>query len=236
MEIKVLGTWNSHLKPGKRNTSYLLNGKILLDCGPHTAESLLENNINISDIKLILITHMHLDHFGGLPDFLWQRAFESTENPVYIIGPDHIENYTFDILTRYNTPDYFLKNIEFIDKCSDVEIGNGKHSIPDLTYKIKINEKYIFYSGDTSYSEELIKNALDSDIFIHEATYPSDMEDIATKYGHSTVKNAVNAFLESRSKIFIPTHMSEKSMDELGTMANKNIIVPEENKTYRFWE
>ncbi len=234
MEIKVLGTWNSHIRAGKRNTSYLLDGKILLDCGPHTAESLLENNINISEVKLILITHLHLDHFGGLSDFLWQRAFESTEKPIYILGPENIGNYALDILTRYNTPDYFLKNIEFIDRYSNVEIGNGKHSIPDFTFKIKINDKYVFYSGDTSFSEEVIKNALNSDVFIHEATYPSGMEDIATKYGHSTVKIAMNAFRESKSKVFIPTHMSEQSMVELGNMNNKNIIVPEENNTYRF--
>lgn len=232
MEIKVIGTWSSKLFKNKRNTSYLINNNILIDCGPHTSESLINNDIKISDIDIILISHMHLDHYGGLAEFIWQRAFESTDKNIIIIGPDDIEKRTHNILNEYYTPDYFKKNIEFNKKFDNIIIGNGKHSIKDYTYKIKIDNKTLFYTGDTSYSDEIIKDGSNSDIFIHEATYPSYMEDNAIKYGHSTVNDAYKSFKLSKSKIFIPTHMSDLSLKEIKKIDDDNIIIPEENKKY----
>ncbi len=232
MEIRVIGTWNSKLSKNRRNTSYIINNNILMDCGPHTAESFINNGIKFSDIDIILISHMHLDHYGGLPEFIWQRAFESTDKKIMIIGPDDIEKRTHNILNEYYTPDYFKKNIEFNGNFENIIIGNGKHSIKDYTYRLEIGNKTLFYTGDTSYSEEIIKNGYNSDIFIHEATYPSNMEDIAAKYGHSTVNGAYKSFKSSRSKIFIPTHMSELSLHEIAEIDDGDILLPEENKKY----
>ncbi len=231
MEIRAIGTWSSKLSRNKRNTSYLINNNILIDCGPHTAESLINNSIKISNIDIILISHMHLDHYGGLPELIWQRAFESTDKKIIIIGPDDIEKRTYNILNEYYTPDYFKKNIEFNKRFDNIIIGNGKHSINDYTYKLKL-DKTLFYTGDTSYSEEVIRDGYNSDIFIHEATYPSDVEDIAVKYGHSTVNDAYKSFKLSKSKIFIPTHMSELSLNEIRKINDDNIIIPEENEKY----
>ncbi|MEM0140222.1 MAG: MBL fold metallo-hydrolase, partial [Ferroplasma sp.] len=74
MELQVLGTWNAKLLPGKINTSFLINKNILLDCGPDTLYAMINNGIDINKIELILITHMHLDHYGGLPQLIWQRG------------------------------------------------------------------------------------------------------------------------------------------------------------------
>ena len=81
MKVQVIGTWSAKLDQKKRNTSFLLDDSILLDCGPHTVEYLINSGIDLSNIKTVLVTHLHLDHFGGIPEFIWQRALQGIINP-----------------------------------------------------------------------------------------------------------------------------------------------------------
>lgn len=91
----------------------LIDDHILLDCGPHTAESIIDNGIKLEKIDLVLITHMHLDHFSGLPDLLWQRALRNIDGDITIMGPRNIEKSVFTLLDIFNSPDDF-KNISFL--------------------------------------------------------------------------------------------------------------------------
>ncbi|WP_175266754.1 MBL fold metallo-hydrolase [Acidiplasma cupricumulans] len=93
----------------------------------------------------------------------------------------------------FNSPDDFKKHFFFTDNYENIETGNGIHTVEDITYRIK-SDKILFYSGDTSYSEDVITSGHDSDIFIHEATFPSRLSSEAPKFGHSSVKDAINAF------------------------------------------
>lgn len=51
-------------KDHRRCSCALLDGKIMLDCGPHALSSLEIANIDISEITDIFITHLHADHFN----------------------------------------------------------------------------------------------------------------------------------------------------------------------------
>ena len=232
MKAQVIGTWSAKLDQRKRNTSFLLDDSILLDCGPHTVEYLINSGIDLGNIKTVLVTHLHLDHFGGIPEFIWQRALQGIINPVNIIGTEKTEASTLSVLEYFNTPDYMLQGVKFNIPDSRVTIVPGIHSIEDYTYRIEVSGKTIFYSGDTSYSEAVIENGANCDLFIHEATYPDTRAYEAQKYGHSTVSDAFRAFESSNSKMFIPTHMSIDSMDQAISMKTSNIIIPTEGKEY----
>jgi ribonuclease Z len=232
MKFSVIGTWNSRISPGRKNTSFLLDGNTLLDCGPHTVEGLINSGVDLKNIKTVLITHMHLDHFSGVPELIWQRALRGIIEEVNIIGPEKIEENTKAILKYYNTPDFMLAGVKFNACDKRIKFAPGIHTIEDNTYRINISGKNIFYSGDTSYSKAAIENGNNCDIFIHEATYCDKKQDEAKKYGHSTVSDAFNAFTESNSKLFIPTHMSTESKAQLITMKNTNILIPEDGMEY----
>lgn len=47
----------------RRCASVLLDGKILIDCGPHVINSLETAKINAENITDVFITHFHADHF-----------------------------------------------------------------------------------------------------------------------------------------------------------------------------
>ncbi|MEM0140285.1 MAG: MBL fold metallo-hydrolase, partial [Ferroplasma sp.] len=183
-------------------------------------------------IELILITHMHLDHYGGLPQLIWQRGLGNPDKNLTIVGPENIENTTKKILEYYSTPEYMARKTVFAASYPGVIISSGKHSIPDNTYKINIDGKYIFYSGDTSPSEKVIEAGKNSFLFIHDATYPDGMEAEAIKYGHSTSAGAYASFLKSSSKLFMPTHMSPESLADIKKLNDRRVIIPKEKMTY----
>lgn len=68
-------------KDVRRSSSALVDGKILIDCGPHTLNSLDILNIPYSNITDILITHLHDDHFN--PEAIAQIA-KSRHTPLKI--------------------------------------------------------------------------------------------------------------------------------------------------------
>ena len=69
-KIHILGS-SSGIPTKKRNTESvaLVVGKdiYLLDGGEPCSASLIRNNINYNKIKTIFISHMHADHFNGIP-------------------------------------------------------------------------------------------------------------------------------------------------------------------------
>jgi ribonuclease Z len=232
MKVRVIGTCGAKLDPGKRNTSFLINDDILLDCGPHTVEYLINSGVKIDHIKTLFITHLHLDHAGGVPEFIWQRALYGIMDPVNIIGPEKIKGNILSILKNYDTPNYMLHGVGFNMPYDDVKIVPGIHSVEDYTFRIKIGGQCLFYSGDTSYSENVIENGRNCDLFIHEATYPAGRALEASKYGHSTVSEAFRAFAESNSAMFIPTHMSPESLAQAVSMKTKTTIIPDPGMEY----
>ncbi len=233
MDILAVGTWGSGLEPDKRNTAFLVDGKTLLDCGPGTTEYLINSGIDISQIKRILVTHLHLDHAGGIPEFIWQRALHGICTDINITGPGEIVESIGNILRNYHTPAFMMNGITFNRSDPDLSIRPGKHPVEEYTYRISCSGKSVFYSGDTSYTEEAIENGRNCDLFIHEATYPDSMGKEANRYGHSTVSDAIRAFRASGSRIFMPTHMTRDSYNALLSIRDKNIVLPEEGKVYK---
>ncbi|AAT42860.1 MBL fold metallo-hydrolase [Picrophilus oshimae] len=222
MHIDFIGTWSARLKRGKRNSSILINKNILVDCGPHTVEALLEMDVNPCDINPVLITHMHLDHFSGLIELIWHRSMSNCD-PLLIIGPENIEDSIKKLLKLYYSPENFY-NFKVLDKFNGIERFNGKHPAPDYGYRIEM-DKTLFFSGDTSLSDEIINGAYKSDVLMHEATYPSGMENEAALHGHSTVSQAIEAFKRSGSAMLVPMHLSDLSLNEI---KSRNLYIPEE--------
>ena len=59
-------------RDARRSTAVLLDGHLLIDCGDWIREELRIANINCSQIKQILISHSHADHFR--PEYLCESA------------------------------------------------------------------------------------------------------------------------------------------------------------------
>jgi ribonuclease Z len=213
MSIQFLGKWSSNLVRGERNISFVLDDKIVFDFGPHTIESLLDSRIDPRSIEIVLITHMHLDHFSGLPELFWYRSIYKAQNKLIVLGPKGIKNNTEKLLRTLQTPKEFKINAEFIEdkKYDFIQPFRAKHLVIDNGYRVDYKGKTIFYSGDTAYSDNVVKGAEDADILLHEMTYLDNKKEEADFWRHSTYSSTMRVFEESHAKKLVPVHLSVDS-------------------------
>ena len=92
-------------------------------------------------------------------------------------------------------------------------IVNGKVIMPSDVIDNKRRGRRIFYSGDTMYNELLVDKIGDCDLFIHEGTYPNELEDIAIERQHSTISQAASLASKIKPKKLLVTHFSSRIVD-----------------------
>ncbi len=231
MNLKFLGKWSSNLVKNERNISFILDDKIVFDFGPHTIESLLDLGIDPTKIEIVAITHMHLDHFSGLPELFWYRSIHKASNKLVVLGPNGIKTSTERLLKLLRTPPTFNTKFDFVEdeKYKFITPFRARHLVPDNGYRIEYDGKSIFYSGDTAYSENVVKGAEDVDLLIHEMTYTDEKKKEADFWKHSTYSSTLSVFEESHAKKLIPVHLSldsERAVRKLSLKDNK-VIYPE---------
>ena len=90
MQLVFLGTGASVPSP-RRNVSALAvklgSDVVLFDCGEGTQRQMMSSNASYMKIERVLITHLHGDHFLGLPGMMQTMHFSGRERKLEVIGP-----------------------------------------------------------------------------------------------------------------------------------------------------
>lgn len=233
MEIKFLGNWSSHIKKGVKNTSVIFDRRLVADFGPHTLEAIFEKGIDPKGIDTVLITHMHLDHYMGLAELLWYRGSRKLKDPITVMGPRGIKEATESILKLVNTPDdgAYELNVNYVEtgKLDDITAYDGNHIIADNVYRMEFKNCSVVYTGDTAYSENVVRAAEDADFLIHEMTYTDQEAEKAAFWKHSTYSSVMGVMSESHAGILVPTHLTDGTANLLAEKSKKheNIVMPE---------
>src|SRR5262245_54824193 len=89
--VTFLGTGDAFSAAGSFQASYLVRGggtTVLLDCGASTLTSLKRHGLDATAIDAVLLSHLHGDHFAGLPYLFLQYRFDTPRRrPLHIAGP-----------------------------------------------------------------------------------------------------------------------------------------------------
>ncbi|MDR0911794.1 MAG: ribonuclease Z [Methanobrevibacter sp.] len=152
------------------------------------------------------------------------KIFENEEYYVNCIKTSHnISNISYSITEKKKPRFLREKAIELgvkvgpdfgkLHKGIEIEI-NGKIIKPEEVLGPPRKGIKISYSGDTSYDENLIKLAENSDILIHEGTYEEKDRTKANKSFHSTAKDAAKLAKNSNVNQLIITHLSTRYSDQ----------------------
>lgn len=193
--------------------------KLLFDSGPGTMHRLLEAETKIFDISYIFYSHFHPDHTGELAPFIFATKY-SDENqrqtPLVIVGGTGITSLYEKLKSVYGQwielkPG--LLNIVELDNNSydtrrfddfTVESVPVEHNEESIAYKITSPGGIsVVYSGDTDFSENLIKLAKDVDLLICESALPDELK---TK-GHLTPSLAGEIATRANVRKLILTHL-----------------------------
>jgi ribonuclease BN (tRNA processing enzyme) len=187
--VTLFGTGDAFSSCGRSQSGYLIDapgGRILLEAGPGLMQALKGGGVPTDSFDLLLISHLHGDHFGGLPFLILDYMWETRRKKVLTIaGPPKLEERTWSLM-RTMFPHFELDKIKHKLKFAVLEPGRstrlGKfkvsairspHTKPDISLSIRIDGggKSIVFSGDSGWNDELVKMTDGADLFLCECTY-----------------------------------------------------------------
>ena len=192
MQLVVLGSGTSVPHPQRSSAAFWLesaNGSMLLDCSADATHRMAEEDLDWPNLDAIWISHLHLDHCGGLASLLFGMKHspqtQSRRKPLKIFSCAGIERFLKAI---DESNDYGLFKLHFpveIRELSDpdqsgfspfaeirCETFKTPHTRESLAIRLTNSDnKTLVYSADTGYSEELAVFARSVDLFILESSF-----------------------------------------------------------------
>ena len=188
LDLLFLGTGNAISYEGRAHSSFFINGQYLFDAGPTALQQLKKSRINPGDVRVILISHFHADHFFGLPFLLLDYWVTNRQDELYIVGPPGIEARTEELL-ELAFPGLPVRNKIYRRRYIEIDDGDAgeveglqftafevKH-VPSLRcfgFRTKIAGRTLAYSGDTVLCEGLLKLVADADVLVLDCSHGSD--------------------------------------------------------------
>jgi ribonuclease BN (tRNA processing enzyme) len=228
MQLRFVGCGDALGSGGRCNTCFHVTGasvNFLIDCGASSLPGLNRLGIAREAIDLVLITHFHGDHFGGLPFLLLDAQFTRRSRPLVIAGPAGIETKLASLMEALfehssKTKQRFDLSVVALEpeqsrtfgsvKVTPYPVVHGESGGPFLAYRIEAEGRVITYSADTEWTDTLIPAARGADLFIAEAYY----YDKIVK-NHLSLKTLEAHLPKINAKRLVLTHMSEDMLGRL---------------------
>ena len=239
--------------------------KLLFDCGRGAGQRLWQLKIPLGQINTLFLTHLHSDHIVGIPD-VWltgwlPTAFGRRASPLQVFGPDGtkdmmenlVKAFSWDINTR--SKENNKADSGALVNPTDIKEGfvwekNGVKVTPftvrhsevidsALGYRIDYAGHSVILSGDTRYSENLIRYAKGADVVIHEVA-ASNEQSMQTSplinqiLGfHTSPEDAGKVFEQIKPKLAVFSHIVLLTADPSIPAPTATDLIPRTQKYYK---
>lgn len=236
----------------------------LFDCGRGVTQRLWQLKIGVGKVNRLFLTHLHSDHVIGIPDFwllgLMPAAYGNRKQTLEVRGPGGTnammggleKAFQWDIQTRIAE----YPGADSGKKVNAMDIGEGviyeeggvritafwvNHSdVIDsaLGYRLDYQGRSVLISGDTRYSENLIKYAKNVDVLIHEVIAIRDevmaASPLARKIAnyHTSPEEAGKVFSLAKPKLAVYTHVAIPPLDPSRPLLTTDDIIKRTRKYY----
>jgi ribonuclease BN (tRNA processing enzyme) len=227
VHVRFLGSGDAFGSGGRLQTSILVESGgfcALLDCGTTTLVGLKRAAIDPARVDVILVSHLHGDHFGGIPFFLLDAQFSRRLRPLVVAGPPGLAERLRQAMEVFfpgssRVERKFETKVVEMAKEEPTSLGalsvtpyevRHESGAPAYALRLEIAGRVLAYSGDSAWTEALPKAAEDSDLFICEAYFYEKRVPFHLDY---------RTLMEHRSEIatkrLIVTHMSSDMLERL---------------------
>ena len=163
---------------------------ILVDAGLGATRGICDQGVQLTEIDLILITHLHSDHYLELGSLLHTAWVAGLTKPIRILGPKVLDHYwkhfceamSFDISLRLKDEGRCnFSNLAMIETMKPGRVSglDGLNITAMLNDHPPIRESYalklstditsLVLSGDTAFMPEMIEFAKGAELLVHEA-------------------------------------------------------------------
>lgn len=205
MKLTILGCYAATPRTLTNPTSQVLeirNQMFLIDCGEGTQVQLRKHKIKFSKINHIFISHLHGDHFFGLPGLISTFRLLGRDKELHVYGPKGIkEAITLLLKLGDSWTNYPLYFHELTSKSSEIIYENDKLSVKTIPLSHRV------YTNGFLFKEKLGERKLNidsvSEYGINKAYFQNikNGKDVVLDNGE-TIANSLLSFDPPRTKSY----------------------------------
>ena len=162
-----------------------LAAPVLLDCGATSLTALRRANLDPGEIGAVLVSHLHGDHFGGLPFLILDGQFSRRTAPLTIAGPPGTQPRLATAMeclfpgSSQVDRRFELRVVELVPGQTTNVAGIAAQAFaashpsgaPALILRLAVGGKVIAYTGDTAWTPAITEASHHADLLIAEAYY-----------------------------------------------------------------
>lgn len=234
MKLHILGCGDAFGSGGRNQSGYLVEASdrmFLLDCGPTSLLAMKRAGIDPRRLDAIILSHLHGDHFGGIPFFFIEFLYQQPKDkPLAIAGPPGTETKVrqlFQLMygngnndkeipptcfeTLYPGQSALIDGIEI----HPFPVPHQTHEI-SLGLKVVYEGKKLLFSGDSAWTESFVDQARGVDLFLCECSFYDEQPGMHISY---QVLRANLSRLECKQLVL--THLGEQMLARHGELPLK---------------
>jgi ribonuclease BN (tRNA processing enzyme) len=217
MKVTIIGSGCGIPNPRRASPCVAVsagNELFAFDLGPGALHAMAAAGLPWDRLERVFITHFHTDHIGDIGSLLFAFNIPDVNraDPLALCGPPGIKKLYSNLVAAYG--DWLVpKRYElFVEESFGepiegamwrVETARAEHSQPAFAYRFEADGASMVYSGDTDYSDPLIRLASECDLLILECSYPNEIE----VSGHLNPRKAGEMALNSGCRKLALTHI-----------------------------
>jgi ribonuclease BN (tRNA processing enzyme) len=244
MRLTILGSGDAFGSGGRFQTCFMVESAtatVLIDCGASSLIALRARAIEPSRIDGVVLSHLHGDHFGGLPFlFLDAQFVTKRRRPLLIAGPPGTRA-RLDAALEVLFPGALGIKWKFAWDVVEIEPGQPMeilgHSIataevkhlsgaPSTALRISDGRAALAYSGDTEWTDALVPIANGAELFIVECSAYSGHAP-----GHMTWEILKARLPDLRARRIMITHMNPSMLSRLDEIRAVGVLVADDGGT-----
>jgi ribonuclease BN (tRNA processing enzyme) len=232
MKLHVLGCGDAFGSGGRNQSGYLIEAEdrlFLLDCGPTSLLALKRAGFDPARLAAIFVSHLHGDHFGGVPFFLIDALYANPRpDPLHLAGPLGTEERVrklFQLMYGSDEEPKELPPTRFhtLEPDKAVNIAGMEllpfqvpHQLRDVSLGLKVScgGKQILYSGDSAWTDLFIRYARGVDLFLCECCF---FDEDSTS--HMSYQKIAANLARLRCKRLVLTHMGPEMLARRSALA-----------------
>ena len=221
MKVRFLGSGDAFGGGGRFQACIHLESgaaQVLMDCGASSVIAMRRFGVDPSAIDAVILSHLHGDHFGGVPFLILHGHFTRRARPLVVVGPRGVEARVREAMEVFFPGSSQIErrfDVRFTELTDQKTLPLGSISVtpfgvvhasgaPPFALRVAGEGKIVAYSGDTEWTDSLIDVARGADLFIAEAYF----FDKAVKF-HLDLATLLRHRAELDCRRLIVTHMSE---------------------------